>query len=307
MIRVGVLRGGTTHTYNKSLASGAYVLKNLPKNIYEPVDIFVDKEGIWHLGGVPLNYDKLKHRVDVIWNSLHGFYGEDGKVQQVLENLGIPYVGESPFLSSVLMNKKMLKENLANINVNTPHGIYIENWGVEDKDKTLDYVVSNISQKLSPPWIVEPIFLGASYGPVRIPNTNELRITLEKAFDLQIPVLIEQAVLGKEIKVVSMNGFREKPIYTFLPVTKEGGVSRTYLYDSNRLQRIAENIHRELGFRQHSLIKMIVTKNGDVYVDGIESLPFTHEESDLMQAVSSVGSNFQEFSKHLISDALKNN
>jgi len=90
MIRVGVLRGGTGTKYDASLATGAYVLKHLPRDLYEPVDIFIDRAGQWHVGGVPVSHDKLQRRIDVVWNALHGFYGEDGKAAQLLENLGIP-------------------------------------------------------------------------------------------------------------------------------------------------------------------------------------------------------------------------
>ena len=55
MIRVGVLRGGTSKEYEQSLKAGAYVLKRLPKDAYEPLDIYIDREGVWHLGGLPMS------------------------------------------------------------------------------------------------------------------------------------------------------------------------------------------------------------------------------------------------------------
>ena len=73
MIRVGVLRGGTGNQYEQSLATGAYVLKHQPKDTYEVSDIFLDRDGVWHFNGAPLDYEKLMRRVDVIWNALHGF------------------------------------------------------------------------------------------------------------------------------------------------------------------------------------------------------------------------------------------
>ena len=91
MIRVGVIRGGISGEYEVSLASGAQVLSNLRsdqmKDKYSAVDIFIDKDAVWHVNGIPTAMDKIIHKVDVIVNALHGDYGEDGKVQQILEQL----------------------------------------------------------------------------------------------------------------------------------------------------------------------------------------------------------------------------
>src|SRR3990172_8828159 len=94
-LNVGVLRGGFGPEYDMSLKSGGQVIANLPRDKYRPVDILVTQDGTWHIDGVPAEPIDLKSTVDVIFNNLHGVYGEDGIVQQIFENLNIPFTGST--------------------------------------------------------------------------------------------------------------------------------------------------------------------------------------------------------------------
>ncbi len=305
MIRVGVLRGGTSNQYKESLANGAYVLRNLPRDMYEPVDLFIDEDGIWYHAGLPLNYEKLKQRVDVIWNALYGFYGADGQVQQLLETLDIPYTGSGPFVSAMSMNKKITKDHLANAGAMTPQGMYIENWGDEDREETVSLVVQSVAEKFSPPWIVEPISLVSSSGPIRAKNRPELYDTLLNAFDLRIPVLIEEEVFGKEISVITMPGFRSQSKYTFLPMhDNDDKYFSNYIDDEKKIQNIVSDLHDKLNLGQYSVFKCVVNKKGEVSIKGIETQPAFHPDSPLHHALGEVGVTFSEFAKHLLSDAM---
>src|SRR3989344_1849272 len=89
---VGVLRGGPSSEYDVSLKTGAAVLKNLPRH-YRGVDILIDKNGYLHMNGLPVWPEKISRKVDVVFNALHGYYGEDGKIQKLLELFSVPYTG----------------------------------------------------------------------------------------------------------------------------------------------------------------------------------------------------------------------
>lgn len=305
MIRVGVLRGGTSSQYNESIANGAYVLRNLPRDRYEPVDLFIDEEGVWHHGGKPVNYEQLRHRVDVIWNALYGYYGADGQVQQLLENLGIPYTGAGPFVSSLAMNKKISKDVLSQHGAQTPQGLYIENWGDGDREETVSLVTQTVAEKLSPPWIVEPISLSRSAGPIRAKSHPELFDILLNAFDLKIPILIEQEVFGKEISIVSMPGFRNQSRYTFLPIHHDNGYFRTYIHENKKIQNTIADLHEKMNLGPYSVFKCVVDKKGDVSVQKIETQPAFHPGSPLHHALNEVGVTFAEFADHLIAESLK--
>jgi D-alanine-D-alanine ligase len=305
MIRVGVLRGGTNNRYDHSLASGAFVIKNLSREEYEVLDIYIDTEGVWHLGGVPVSHDKLRHRVDVIWNALHGYYGEDGKAAQLLENLGLPYTSASPLAAAVAMNKKLTKDVLAQAGVKTPRGVYIEDWGTGDREGTVLGVTRSVAEKLSPPWIVEAISRGNGDGPMRAKTREELSEILFTMFDASIPTLIEEAVLGTEVSVISMSGFRGQPTYTFLPQHKESLLARFQKKESELFQNIAREVHDKLGLGAYSRVHMAIDRRGQVSVLGVETLPMTHAEAELHDALEAVGSSFGEFARHLITHAVQ--
>ena len=307
MIRVGVLRGGTSNKYDESLASGAYILKHLPRDKYEPVDIFIDREGGWHIGGAPITHDKLQRRVDVIWNALHGFYGEDGKAAQLLENLGVPYTGASPLAAAVAMSKKLSKDHFSKIGLKTPRGLYIEDWGVGEQEETVASVVASVAQKFSPPWIIEPISRGHGNGHIRAKTRDELMTVLLQMFDAGIPVLVEEAVMGREVCVSAVAGFRGQPIYTFPALQKENREARLKPTESEELQKIAKAIHGQLHLGQYSRMHAILNPKGHVYVVGVETMPETHEGADLHHSLASVGSSFNEFIEHIINEAMKKN
>jgi D-alanine--D-alanine ligase len=306
MIRVGVLRGGTSKEYNESLANGAFVLRNLPRDMYEPVDLFIDSDGVWHHAGLPLNYDKLKQKVDIIWNALYGYYGADGQVQQELENIGIPYVGSGPFVSALSMNKKITKDYLAMHGAGTPQGLYVENWGDGNREETVAEVVSTVAEKFSPPWIIEPIALHQSAGAIRAKDKVELFENLYNAFDLSIPVIIEQEIFGDEISVIVVKDFRNKEVYTFLPLYKDGDGYKTYRGDSAMIQDTIAQLHDTLNLGQYAVYKCVIDGKGNLSVKGVETQPALHPESPLHHALAELGVTFSEFAKHLISGVHKN-
>ncbi len=305
MIRVGVLRGGTNEQYDDSLSSGAFVMHNLPRDRYEPMDIFVDTDGVWHLGGSPVSQEKLRHRVDVIWNSLRGFYGEDGKLAQSLETLGVPYTGASPLAAAMAMNKRMTKDAIAETGARTPQGMYIEDWGSGDRDEIVMHVAREASAKLSPPWIVEAVSRGRTNGPIHAKTRDELAAVLYEMYDAQIPILIEEAVLGTPVTVISSSGFRGQRTYTFLPMHAEDRNLKLHPDHKTLLQKIAKAIHEKLGLGAYSRMRAVIDKRGNISVLGIETSPMTHADAELHDALEAVGSSFGEFSAHVIRSAME--
>ncbi|HEY6018698.1 MAG TPA: D-alanine--D-alanine ligase, partial [Candidatus Paceibacterota bacterium] len=112
---VGVLRGGPSSEYEVSLKSGASVLAALPKDKYEARDIFIDRTGAWHNRGIAASPDKALAGVDVVFNTIHGEYGEDGQLHEILEPLGVPYTGADRLSSVLAFNKARTKEAAAKL------------------------------------------------------------------------------------------------------------------------------------------------------------------------------------------------
>src|SRR5688572_19388159 len=107
---VGVLRGGASSEHEVSLKSGQAILNNLPKERFTGRDIYIDKQGVWHDRGRPTTPDRVLSSVDVVIAPLHGRYGENGDIQRLLEQFGVPYAGADSFHSYLAMHKVLAKE-----------------------------------------------------------------------------------------------------------------------------------------------------------------------------------------------------
>lgn len=304
MIRVGVLRGGTGGHYNDSLESGAFVLANLPKSKYQAVDIFIDKEGIWHINGIPATHEKLRNKVDVVWNSLHGFYGEDGKLGQLLENLGIPYTGTGILSSAILSNNKLAKERFSDLGVRTLGAIYVEEWGSGNPYDIAREVTKKVFGKYSPPWKVSPISRGHAGHNILCKTQDELSALLKNMCELKMPVMIEETIVGKDASIVVMPGFRNKKDYVLFPEDTNNSNLRLKKSDVENLENIAKKLHHNLLLGAYSKVKVCINPKGGVFVCGIETVPDTSMDSVLHKSLSDVGSSFAEFAEHMITTVL---
>ena len=104
--RIAVIRGGPSSEYETSLASGGYVLKRLSET-HKPLDIFISRDGQWHINGIERSPDRILNHVDVVWNALHG--ATDGTVQDILDRHNILYTGSNRLSSAIAMNTALTK------------------------------------------------------------------------------------------------------------------------------------------------------------------------------------------------------
>ncbi|MCI0533095.1 ATP-grasp domain-containing protein [bacterium] len=329
-IRVGILRGGTSGEYDVSLKSGGAILRHIPRNIFDPVDVLLDKEGVWHLDGFRASPEKVGSVVDVVWNALHGFYGEDGKVQTLLDSLFIPYTGSRAFASAAGMNKAIAKTYFRNAGIKTPRFMLLEHWkkhrpsGWED-----DYIAElpyRVVRSFSPPWVIKPLCGGSSLGIRIARHFNDLDSMIREEMAAQTEdVFVEEFVRGREATVAVIDDFRGKPRYALPPievVNKKGGEIWDYeaKYDDNfhdivcpgrfskeekkALRDMAIKIHSCMNLRHYSRSDFIVAPHG-VYALEVNTLPGTTESSLLPAALPAVGITMPEFITHTLMLALK--
>lgn len=118
-LRVGVVRGGFSTEREISLKTGAEIISNLNREKYEVFDIVLNKkEDI---------FQQLQQlNLDFVYIALHGFFGEDGKIQAILEMLGIPYSGPGVVASAVCIDKELSKRLVAPAGVRVAKGISVK-------------------------------------------------------------------------------------------------------------------------------------------------------------------------------------
>ncbi len=330
MIRVGVLRGGPSEEYGVSLATGEHILSHLCEeplsNKYEPLDILVDKNGAWHVGGLQTSLEKLHHKVDVIINALHGAYGEDGKVQNELAQWNIPYTGSGAFASARSMHKVLAKEAFRNAGIKTPKHIIMPDWGgsqtsLSRRDYT-DAYAREAFNTMAPPWIVKPVSSGSSDRICLAKTLPDLAEILFILSENEGDFMIEEYIDGREVTVGLIEGFRGEKLYK-LPIVEiqkvRGGVhGYTDKYESpakrytnsfedkgkKLLMDIAERVHNELDLSHYSSVDIILHPKRGPYVLEANSLPGLTPVSIFPHALQSVGASMSELIDHIIKLAI---
>ncbi|HUR06359.1 MAG TPA: D-alanine--D-alanine ligase family protein [Nonomuraea sp.] len=194
-VRVAVLAGGPSAEHEVSLQSAQAVLDALPRDLYEPVAVIIDRQGRWPV-------DLRRDVADVVFPVLHGPFGEDGVVQGHLETLGIPYVGCGILASAVAMNKVAMRRTFLAENIPvTPHVWFTEHeWHTTTDDwglvKSLDW-----------PMYVKPANMGSSIGISRVTSMEELRAGVDLALAYDRMIIVEQEVTAREVICGVLGGY----------------------------------------------------------------------------------------------------
>ncbi|MDQ3089630.1 MAG: hypothetical protein M3Q24_00555 [bacterium] len=318
--RVAVLRGGPSEEYDVSLETGKQILsliKEFPDK-YEPTDIFISKNGEWHASGVVNDPHKVLKDIDVVFNALHGKYGEDGKVQQILQSLQIPFTGSSSLSSSLAMNKHLSKEVFIKEGLLTPRHLVL---GVED---VTNEKISHIYRNFMHPVIVKPSSSKSSVGVNVVFGIKELRHAISEAFMKSKKIIVEEFVRGKVATCTVIDKARGEKLYTLIPVEIKNPKNSAFLTnnlkseneneelcpgtfskaENKEIERMSKVAHRGLGLRHYSQSDFIVTNNGKVYILESNSQPSFVNLSP--QALSASGWQSKDFIDHVLTLALNN-
>ena len=331
MIKVGVIRGGISSEYEVSLKTGSNVLSHLRSdklnNKYKAIDILIDKDGTWHISGKPISMEEVSNSVDVVFNALHGDYGEDGKVQQYLNIWNIPYTGSGALPSAVGFNKILAKEQFIKLGIKTPNYFVVSRY-IEEIDGPIETYSRNISkqihEKLSPYWILKPLSGGSSVGMKICKTYVDLVNAFLEGINLETDILVEEVIEGKEATVGVINNFRDKKVYvlpsTEIKLPKEKDffdyeakyVSAEYICPGNfsnlekeELSRLAGLIHTGLNLDHYSRSDFIVHPNKGIYALEVNTLPGLTDHSLIPKMLYAVGSDVPTFIDHVIMLSLK--
>ena len=127
-MKIAVLRGGPSAHYDTSLRTGEFILSHLRSQheLYEVSDVFIDRNGDWHLAGRKVTPYMAVKGTDLVWNALHGDYGEDGQLSQLLTNLHIPHTGSTTLGLVMSLNKDLAKQTYIRHDLPTPRHEVLE-------------------------------------------------------------------------------------------------------------------------------------------------------------------------------------
>ncbi len=244
--KILIISGGISKERLISLDTGKQVAKELKKNGY----IVKITEPNFHI------YDVIKSfKPNVIFNALHGQFGEDGYIQSILETTNIPYTHSGVISSALAMDKELSKKIFLKNNILTPK--YIMHYF--NKSKT--NLIKLIDKKLKFPVVVKPINEGSSVN-VFICNKSDIfsKIKLLEGYK---KIIIEEFIPGREIQVAIMGNEKlgaielkpKRKFYDYDAKYKKSAktkhiipikISKNYL---NKVLNISLKVHKLLGCR----------------------------------------------------------
>lgn len=314
---VGVLRGGPSREHEVSLKTGHAILSNLSKERFTTRDIYLDRQGAWHIQGRPVTPDEALRSVDTVIVGLHGEYGEDGEVQKILERFGVPYTGSDSFSSYLAMHKMLAKQKAIEHGVLTPDYVFIE------PGSNVDLVVADIVRRFHQPVVVKAVRWGSSVGVSVVGGYPAIHQAVSEILHEAGGVLVEELVRGREATAGVVEGLRGEKLYAlpsveivppsndfFSYAAKYSGASqeicpgRFSKEEKAELERLSRVMHEALGLRHYSRSDFIVSPKGIYYLE-TNTLPGMTRESLLPKSLAAVGVQFPDFLGHLVDLSLK--
>ena len=291
--KIAVLMGGPGSERDVSLATGRGVSEALRSLGAEVVDVDVHDE-----------HFALPKDVDLAFITIHGTFGEDGQLQKILEERGVPYTGDGVEPSRAAFDKILSKEKFREHNVVTP-----------------EWEVIEVGQRptISVPLVVKPARQGSTVGVVIVKNANELDSAMAEAGKYDQKLLIEKFVSGREL-TIGVLGDQALPILEIIPkggfydfnnkypfLNPQGGGGAEHVcpakIDPNKTKQIQEQaLHafRALGLVVYGRVDVLLPDSGEPFVLEVNTIPGMTKASLLPEAAAAAGINYVDLCARII-------
>jgi D-alanine-D-alanine ligase len=291
--KIAVLMGGPGSERDVSLATGRGVSKALRSLGAEVVDVDVHDENF-----------ALPKDVDLAFITIHGTFGEDGQLQEILEERGVPYTGDGVEASRAAFDKILSKEKFREHDVVTP-----------------EWEVIEVGQRptISVPLVVKPARQGSTVGVVIVQDASELDSAMAEAGKYDRKLLIEKFVSGREL-TIGVLGDQALPILEIIPkggfydfnnkypfLNPQGGGGAEHVcpaeIDPDKAKQIQEqalNAFRALGLVVYGRVDALLPDSGDPFVLEVNTIPGMTEASLLPEAAGAAGINYVDLCARII-------
>jgi D-alanine-D-alanine ligase len=309
--RVVVLAGGLSHERDVSLRSGRRVAEALRETGTE-VDVRDVDADLLRL----LRDD----RPDCVLPLLHGEIGEDGAVREVLELVGVPYVGSRPSACRAAFDKPVAKAAVARAGINTPAGVALPHETFRELGAAA--VMEAIVASVGLPLIVKPARGGSALGCTVVRDATALAGAMVSAFSYGDTALVERFVEGAEVAVPVVDTGDGPYALPVVSIEADGGVyDYTARYTAGSTEffvpaklsdelaaecsRVAVAAHETLGLRDLSRSDLMIDADGTVWFLEVNVAPGLTETSTVPLAVSAAGLDLGELIAELVSTAVE--
>lgn len=290
--KTAVLMGGPGTEREVSLRSGAAVARALRACGAVVEEIDVAGTGFSLPAGTALAF-----------NMIHGTFGEDGQIQEILEARGVPYTGEGVEGSRIAFDKILSKEKF------DAAGVPTAKWRVLQRGETPD---------IASPCVVKAPRQGSSVGVHIIKDTSSLPAALEDCFRFGEHVLVEEFFQGREL-TIGILGNEALPIVEIVP--HEGFYDYEHKYTkgasdyftpaeigtdaTKAVQQAALEAHQALGLEVYSRVDILLAPDGRLNVMEVNTIPGMTETSLLPKAAAVTGLDFPALCERIAFLSLK--
>ena len=277
-------------------------------------------------------------QIDCAFIALHGEYGEDGRIQGLLDMLGIPYQGAGVLGSSLAMDKHIAKTIYSANNIPTPKWITLNRSEVRgiSQQNIREIMAEN---KFSLPVVIKPKGQGSSIGINIVKGIdagnnkndeiwdeetlNMIKNGLYEAIKWDEAIIIEEYIEGRELSVGVVEGISPQTLppieirpdeqfnfFDYKAKYTPGATAEICPADidphvEDRARALALNAHNALCLKDYSRTDMILDRSSNLWVIETNTIPGMTETSLLPQEARAVGIEFKGLIRHLITMALK--
>ena len=325
---VVVLMGGVSAEYDISMKSGEQIVRHLDENEYKVTPVEITRSGEWVFPGAEREYLEIGAAIPrlrdlhpgCVFIALHGPFGEDGRMQGLLDLLGIPYTGSGCAASALAIDKVRSKiiAKQAGIDVADEVVFTHHEW-----EKDPDAITALVEETIGFPCVVKNPLQGSSLGLAMPQAKNEFRSAVEEVFGFGYTIMAEKYIDGLELTCGVLD-LDEDTGPVALPVTEIRPVKAKFfdyhakytpqatqeitpakIEDSlrERIQDMAIRAHEAMGCRGFSRSDMIVSGD-DIFWLEVNTIPGFTETSLLPQAAEAAGISFSELVGKLVDTAL---
>lgn len=310
-MNIVILAGGLSHERDVSVRSGRRVAESLRDLGVDCTVSDVDSKllGQWEI-----------EPPTVVIPLLHGTNGEDGSLRDVLDALGVAYVGSGPDACRIAFDKPIAKAVARAAGIRTPAAVALPHSTF--RELGADAVIKAVADKVGLPAIVKPTKSGSSLGATVVRDIRELPAALVAAFAYGDVALVEQFVEGTEVAVSVVENGHGVTALPAVEIVPDGGF---YDYSSRytagttaffaparladaiaeRCSQVAVDAHRALGLRDLSRSDLIVDADGEVWFLEVNVAPGMTETSLFPLAVEAAGMTLGDVLKTLVETAAR--
>lgn len=276
-MKIAVLYGGTSGEREVSLSTGQGIIKALKNKGHEVISIDFSPDKISEI---------LELDVDLVFIGLHGRFGEDGKIQGLLDMVGLPYVGSGVLASALAMDKSKSKQIFSSNGIQTAKS---KSYDVTNEE-LFSGIAEDIKKSFRLPFVIKPNQEGSTLGLTIVKDDKQVEKAIETAAQSDSMILVEDYVQGREVTVPVIGHTGNE---TALPVIEIIPKNDYYDFDSKykpggsehivpakiddglteRLQKESILAHQLLGCSVYSRVDFIINENDEPIILEVNTLP----------------------------------